>query len=126
MESGLRTATVVAETDVTCLSLTRRYESDADALSLLVTYPPSEAKYCFFKSSQGRAALFFSVLQPPFSPNPSLNPDYPTPQYRHFDLYLKPIKAAILESAAAKELQVIGIKSLGKKTQRLHEMLQCK
>ncbi|CAM9523505.1 unnamed protein product [Scytosiphon promiscuus] len=48
MESGLRTATVVAETDVTCLSLTRR----------------------------------------------------------HFDLYLKPIKAAILESAAAKELQV--------------------
>ncbi|CAM9860845.1 unnamed protein product, partial [Hapterophycus canaliculatus] len=49
MESGLRTATVVAETDVTCLSLTRR----------------------------------------------------------HFDLYLKPIKAAILESAAAKELQVL-------------------
>ncbi|CAM9376483.1 unnamed protein product [Ectocarpus sp. 12 AP-2014] len=49
LESGLRTATVVAETDVTCLSLTRR----------------------------------------------------------HFDLYLKPIKAAILESAAAKELQVL-------------------
>lgn len=30
------------------------------------------------------------------------------PQHRHFDLYLKPIKAAILESAAAKELQVRG------------------
>ncbi|CAN0037506.1 unnamed protein product, partial [Laminaria digitata] len=49
MESGLRTATVVAETDVICLSLTRR----------------------------------------------------------HFELYLKPIKAAILESAAAKELQLL-------------------
>eukprot|EP00752_Nemacystus_decipiens_P012745 g11286.t1 len=49
IESGLRTATVVAETDVTCLSLTRR----------------------------------------------------------HFDMYLKPIKAAIVESAAAKELQVL-------------------
>lgn len=30
-------------------------------------------------------------------PNPIAN-------YRHFDLYLKPIKAAILESAAAKEI----------------------
>ena len=45
MESGLRTATVVAETDVTCLSLTRRYDSDADALLLLVSYPPSESKF---------------------------------------------------------------------------------
>lgn len=35
MESGLRTATVVAETDVTCLSLTRRYERTVDVAAML-------------------------------------------------------------------------------------------
>lgn len=39
MESGLRTATVVAETDVTCLSLTRR--------SLVVS--PSDLYCCFME-----------------------------------------------------------------------------